>query len=51
LIIEEQSARVQQSFFWNEHTYITMFLLFFVGVYWVFQMREIWKKESQITNV
>jgi len=51
LIIEEQSARVQQSFFWNEHTYITIFLLFIVSVYWIYQMQQIWKKESQITNV
>ncbi len=51
LIIEEQSARVPQSFFWNEHTYITIFLLFTIGVYWIYQMWQIWKKESQITNV
>ncbi len=51
LIIEEQSARVPLSFFWNEHTYITIFLLFIVGVYWIFQMQQIWKKESKITNV
>ena len=51
LIIEEQSIRVQQSFFWNEHTYITIFLLLIVGFYWIYQMQQIWKKESQITNV
>jgi len=51
LIIEEQSVRVQQSFFWNEHTYITIFLLLIVSVYWIYQMQQIWKKESQITNV
>jgi len=47
LIIEEQSVRVQQSFFWNEHTYITIFLLFIVGVYWILQMWQIWKKQAK----
>lgn len=47
LVIEEQSIRALQSFSWSEHTYITIFLLFLMAVYWIFQMRQIWKKESQ----
>jgi len=47
LVIEEQSVRASQSFSWSEHTYITIFLLFLMGVYWIIQMRQIWKKEIQ----
>lgn len=49
LIIKEQSSGVSQSFFWSEHTYITVFLLFVVSIYWLFQMRQIWKKQVQIS--
>ena len=49
LIIREQSSDVLQSFFWSEHTYITIFLLFIVCIYWLLQMRQIWKKQVQIS--
>jgi len=50
LIIKEQSSDGSQSFFWTEHTYITVFLLYSVGIYWLFQMRQIWKKNIEITD-
>jgi len=50
LIIKEQIPDVSQSFFWSEHTYITIFLLFIVCIYWLLQMRQIWKKQVQISS-